>query len=99
MWVTKQSRAILENVIVSYVIRKVLKFYGTRRFTVVYTRALHWFIYPDTDGSNSKLPSGFLSRLIQGDTKKRKLLKTPTKIEEIQEKKLLTEIEQLQRAF
>ena len=36
---------------------------------------------------------------IQGDTKKRELLKNPTKIEEIQEKKLLTEIEPLQLAF
>ena len=31
--------------------------------------------------------------------KKRELLKNPTKIEEIQEKKLLTEIESLQLAF
>ena len=39
-------------------------------------------------------------RIIQGDTKKkRKLLKNATKIEEIQEKKLLTEIEPLQLAF
>ena len=37
--------------------------------------------------------------IIQGDTKKRELLKNPTKIEEIQEKKLLTEIELLQLAF
>ena len=37
--------------------------------------------------------------LIQGDTKKRELLKTPTKIEEIQEKKNVTEIEPLQLAF
>ena len=37
--------------------------------------------------------------LLQVDTKKRELLKTPTKIEEIQEKKLLTEIEPLQLAF
>ena len=36
---------------------------------------------------------------VQGDTKKRELLKNPTQIEEIQEKKLLTEIEQLQLAF
>jgi hypothetical protein len=38
---------------------------------------------------------------IQGDTKKRELLKNPTNIEEIQErkKKLLTEIEPLQLAF
>ena len=34
-----------------------------------------------------------------GDTKYRELLKNPTKFEEIQEKKLLTEIEQLQLAF
>ena len=34
-----------------------------------------------------------------GDTKKRELLKNPTKIEEIQEKNLLTEIEPLQLAF
>ena len=37
--------------------------------------------------------------VVQGDTKKRKLLKNPTKIEEIQEKNLLTEIEPLQLAF
>jgi hypothetical protein len=37
--------------------------------------------------------------IIQDDTKKRELLKNPTKIEEIQEKKLLTEIEPLQLAF
>ena len=37
--------------------------------------------------------------IIQGDTKKRELLKNPTKIEEIQEKKLLTETEPLQLAF
>jgi len=37
---------------------------------------------------------------IQGDTKKRELLKNPTKIEEIQKKKnSLTEIEPLQLAF
>jgi hypothetical protein len=36
---------------------------------------------------------------IQGDTKKRELLKTPTKIEEIQQKKVLTEIEPLKLAF
>ena len=36
---------------------------------------------------------------IQGDTKKQEILKNPTKIEEIQEKKLLTEIEPLQLAF
>jgi len=36
---------------------------------------------------------------IQGDTKKRELLKNPTKIEEIQEKKLLTDIEPLKLAF
>ena len=36
---------------------------------------------------------------IQGDTNKWELLKIPTKIEEIQEQKLLTEIEPLQLAF
>jgi len=37
---------------------------------------------------------------IQSDTKKRELLKNPTKIEEIKEKKnLLTEIDPLQLAF
>jgi hypothetical protein len=36
---------------------------------------------------------------IQGDTKKRELLKNPTKIEEIQETISLTEIEPLQLAF
>ena len=40
--------------------------------------------------------------VVQGDTKKWELLKNPTKIEEIQERKkknLLTEIEPLQLAF
>ena len=37
--------------------------------------------------------------LIQSDTKKRELLKNPTKIEEIQEKKTLAEIEPLKLAF
>ena len=36
---------------------------------------------------------------VQSDTKKRELLKNPTKIEEIQEKNLLTEIEPLKHAF
>ena len=40
-----------------------------------------------------------LNPYVQGDTKKRKILKNPTKIEEIQGKKLLTEIEPLQLAF
>ena len=38
-------------------------------------------------------------RVLQGDTKKRDLLKNPTKIEEIQKKNLLTEIEPLQLPF
>ena len=37
--------------------------------------------------------------MIQGDTKKRELLKNPTKFEEIQEKNLLTETEPVQLAF
>ena len=40
-----------------------------------------------------------LRGLVQSDTKKRELLKNPTKIEEIQEKKLVREIEPLQLAF
>ena len=36
---------------------------------------------------------------VQRDTKKRELLKNPTKIEGIQEKNLLTEIEPSQLAF
>ena len=36
---------------------------------------------------------------VQGDTKKRELLKNPTIIEEIQKNNLLTEIEPLQLAF
>jgi len=40
-----------------------------------------------------------LPLLLQSDTKKTGTLKKPTKIEEIQEKKLLTEIEPLQLAF
>jgi hypothetical protein len=37
--------------------------------------------------------------LLQRDTKKRELLKNPTKIEEIPPKNVLTEIEPLQLAF
>jgi hypothetical protein len=37
--------------------------------------------------------------VVQGDTKKREHLKNPTKIEEIQDKKVLTEIEPLQLVF
>ena len=36
---------------------------------------------------------------VKGDTKEREILKNPTKIEEIKEKYLLTEIEPLQLAF
>ena len=42
---------------------------------------------------------GWLGLYIQSDTKKRELLKNPTKIEEILEKNVLTEIEPLQLAF
>ena len=48
---------------------------------------------------SQKNKSNLAHRYIQSDTKKRELLKNPTKIEEIQEKKLLTEIEPLQLAF
>ena len=43
----------------------------------------------------------FLFRLLEvhDDTNKRELLKNPTKIEEIQEKNVLTEIEPLKHAF
>jgi len=41
----------------------------------------------------------FPSLYVQDDTKKRELLKNPTKIEEIQGKNLLTGIEQLQLVF
>ena len=37
--------------------------------------------------------------IIQSGTKKRELLKNPTKIEEIQENKILKEIKSLQLAF
>ena len=43
----------------------------------------------------SQKTSGYDCCDIQGDTKKRELLKNPTKIEEIQKKNLLTEIEPL----
>ena len=39
------------------------------------------------------------ARIYRVTQKKRELLKNPTKIEEIQEKKILTEIEPLQLAF
>ena len=50
-------------------------------------------------GSRKASPDVLKLRHIQSDTKKRKLLKNPPKIEEIQEKKLLTEIEPLQLSF
>ena len=40
-----------------------------------------------------------MAQNIQSDTKKTGTFENPTKIEEIQEKKLLTEIEPLQLAF
>ena len=40
-----------------------------------------------------------IREFVQDDTKKRELLKNPTKIEVIQEKKILTQIEPLQLAF
>jgi len=46
-----------------------------------------------------KYAQKFVDALVQGDTKKWELLKNPTKIEEIQGKNLLTEIETLQLAF
>ena len=52
------------------------------------------------------IPEGHLQRviipnavLIEDDTKKRELSKNPTKIEEIQEKEILTEIEPIELAF
>jgi len=45
-----------------------------------------------------QLSTLFLDKEKQSDTKKRELLKNPTKIDEIK-KKLLTEIEPLQLAF
>ena len=50
--------------------------------------------------SHSPSSLSMMMRLkVQDDTKKWELLKNPTKIEEIQKKKLLTEIEPLQLAF
>ena len=49
--------------------------------------------------NGTDLPLPILNSIIRVDTKKRELLKTPTKIEEIQEKNLLAEIEPLQLAF
>ena len=50
-------------------------------------------------GALVKLKQSPVHWYIQSDTKKRELLKNPTKIGEIQEKKLFTEIEPLQLAF
>jgi len=55
-----------------------------------------------SDASNEaikKTTNILLRQLVQGDTKERERLKNATKIEEIQEKKLLTENEPLQLAF
>jgi len=56
------------------------------------------FMYLKKSLRGGKTFSSLLMK-IEGDTKKRELLKNPTKIEEIQEKKLLTDIEPLQLAF
>jgi len=62
-----------------------------------------WYIPARVSGSDTccLLSDASLSKIcqVQGDTKKRELLKNPTKIEEIQGKKILTEIEPLQLAF
>jgi len=51
--------------------------YAVLVFTFV-DRELHWSVFC----------SRSISGIVQSDTKKRELLKTPTKIEEIQEKKI-----------
>jgi len=79
---------------------------------VLYPHSLHsskflsrlWFKYEQLAysqilGPHVKQDAIIHNSLIEGDTKKRELWKNPTKIEEIQEKKLLTEIEPLQLAF
>ena len=57
------------------------------------TKFLVWYQIRSNNTWINELPQ------LQSDTKKRELLKNPTKIEEIQEKNLLTEIEPLQLAF
>ena len=62
-----------------------------------------WFsqnIWLASNREGIKFSGWWKFRFIQSDTKKRELMKNPTKIEEIQEKKkLLTEIEPLLLAF
>ena len=50
-------------------------------------------------GPGQSLASGYFGLHIQGDTKKRELLKTQQKLKKSKKKKLLTEIEPLQLAF
>ena len=65
----------------------------THTHTHTYTRTLNIFVLFYT------VYPLYTFTISTGDTKKRELLKNPTKIEEIQEKKILTEIEPLQLAF
>jgi hypothetical protein len=41
---TPWSRALLEKLIVTQIVKKFPVFYGTRRFITVFTRAHHWFL-------------------------------------------------------
>ena len=49
--------------------------------------------------TNVRVFAGLNDKKVQSDTKKTGTFENPTKIEEIQEKNLLTEIEPLQLAF
>ena len=48
-----------------------------------------WQLFCVICSDNGNADSTAVKELIQGDTKKRELLKNPTKIEEIQEKKII----------
>ena len=66
----------------------------------VYNSKTCWFFNSYSSfGGGGRVAASIFRVYVQGDTKERELLKNPTKIEEIQEKKILTENEPLQLAF
>jgi hypothetical protein len=44
-WLTPWIRVVLENLIVTDLVKKLPTFYGNRRFITVFTRARHWSLF------------------------------------------------------
>ena len=87
---TQYSGVFLEKPTGFQVVKKFPTFHGSRRFITAVTSPRHLPLsWASWIPSMPQHPTSRRAILIQGDTKKRELLKTPTKIEEIQEKKII----------